>query len=118
MSTRSCVHFCYDKDKTAAIVYRHYDGDVLGKDLKEFLTEVQKNVEDNRFTDPSYLAAKFVVWQAKKYANENHYLNFLGVGIMLQDAGDIEYRYKVICNNLKGRALPKIICQHVSRIYK
>jgi len=116
MSTRACVHFCYDKDKTAAIVYRHYDGNLLGKDLKKFLTEVQKNVEDNRFTDPSYLAAKFVVWQAKEYANDAHYLNFLGIGIMLQDAGDIEYRYKVICNNLKGKALPKIICQKVSMV--
>lgn len=115
MSTRACVHFCYDKNKTEAIVYRHCDGykEGLGEDLKTFLKEVQQNVEDNRFTDPTYLAAKFVVWQAKQYASDKHYLDFLSIGIMLQDAGDIEYRYKVICNGTRGKALPKIICEKV-----
>jgi len=116
MSTRACVHFCQDeKSEADAIIYKHSDGypDGLGKDLKNFLKEVQKNVEDNRFNDAEYLAAKFVVWQAKQLSGDNHYLDFLSLGIAQKDHSDIEYRYKVICNRIKGKALPKIIVEKV-----
>ena len=116
MSTRACVHFCHDDKSTAAIIYRHSDGypDGLGEDLKIFLKEVKDNVEDNRFGDPNYLAAKFVVWQAKQYASDKHYLDFLSIGVMLRDAGDIEYRYKVICNKgWNSKQIPEIIIEKV-----
>ena len=113
MSTRATVHFCWDEKTTGAIVYRHCDGypDGLGKDLKTFLKEVKDNVQDTRFNDPHYLAAKFVVWQAGKYAKK-HPLDFLSIGIMLEDAGDIEYKYSVICDGSNNK-LPKIITEKI-----
>lgn len=120
MSTRATVHFLYEeKDNPLAIIYRHCDGypDGLGEDLKTFLEEVKNNVEDNRFSDPNYLAAKFVVWQANRYSNKSysgkkHYLNFLSIGVMIKDPGDIEYRYKIICNpKYFINGLPKIITE-------
>ena len=113
MSTRACVHFCDADKSTAAIIYRHSDGypDGLGEDLISFFKEVKDNVKDTRFDDPYYLAAKFVVWQAKQYASEDkHYLDFLSIGIMLQDACDINYRYRVICSN---KDMPEIIIEEV-----
>jgi len=101
MSTRATVHF-RKNNQTRAIVYRHYDGypEDLGRDLERFLSDVEAQVpEDTRFGDPSYLAAKFVVWQAKEYAkNSDRPLAFLGVGISMEDPGDIEYRYRLDCS--------------------
>lgn len=113
MSTRATVWFQHSKDsKPTAIVYRHPDGypEGLGLDLLEFVDEIRKNVPDTRFTDPSYLAAKWVVWDAKRYAVKYdltgtalipmpcHPLNFISVGIVMEDPGDIEFRYHVICD--------------------
>ena len=115
MSTRATVHF-ESGGCTEAIVYRHSDGypDGLGADLETFLTEIGENLKDTRFDDPSYLAAKWVVYDAMqgqpfaaKMYEQEHPLNFLGVGIVSEDPGDIEYRYIVRCNG--GR--PRIECQ-------
>lgn len=72
MSTRSTTHFCHDDGSTVAIVYRHSDGypGVAGADLFRFLNEVNDNVKDKRFSDPTYLAAKYVVWLAHEFNNE------------------------------------------------
>lgn len=98
MSTRATVHFQYD-GKTKAIVYRHRDGypNGLGKTLQRFFDDVSQ-LEDTRFNDPTYLAAKFVVWQAARYCRSDDLLNFLGIGIMLEDPGDIRYRYLLACD--------------------
>jgi hypothetical protein len=98
MSTRATVHFRY-MGKTEAIVYRHNDGypEGLGKDLQYFLEYINIRLKDNRFTDPTYLASKWVVWDSKKYAKDND-LDFLSVGVVMQDPGDINYRYYVDCN--------------------
>jgi hypothetical protein len=117
MSTRACVHFCRNEESEAdAIIYCHGDGypDGLGKDLQIFLKEVKENVKDNRFHDAEYLAAKFVVWQAKQNAEygNGHYLDFISLGIAKEDHGDIDYRYRVICNSVDGK-LPKIIVEKV-----
>lgn len=107
MSTRATVHFVRAEGyKPDAIIYRHSDGypSGLGRDLGKFLQEVKGNVRDNRFDDSSYLAAKFVVWQARQYTGDNsHFLDFLSIGILAEDPGDIEYRYVVVCTgeNLK-----------------
>lgn len=120
MSTRATIHFLQGGSaKPRAIVYRHGDGypepPGLGQDLQRFIAEPKANVSDTRFADASYLAAKWVVWDAKrqaeaghgldgtaawksKYYGEYHYLNFLSVGIMDADPGDIDYRYKVVCS--------------------
>lgn len=111
MSTRATIHF-QSNGKTEAIVYRHSDGYPEGvhgvpAGLKTFFKTVKAHTKDTRFDDACYLAAKFVVWQAEQ--NEGHYagpqgkesggrLDFLGVGICMEDPGDIEYRYKVACD--------------------
>lgn len=126
MSTRSTTHLGYG-DPTAgtfrptAIVYRHPDGypDGHGKDLLKFFDDVEKNCPDTRFGDASYLAAKLVVWLADMFAvdydnktntwNPTHPLNFISVGVVLEDPGDIEYRYLISCDNgygISGR--PKV----------
>jgi len=119
MSTRCTIHFHNgEAKKPEAIVYRHSDGYPGGEtgvlaDMQRFFGAVEEEAPgDTRFHDPSYLAAKFVVWQARE---NNRYsfthqsprtagvaapegsLAFLGVGVVMQDPGDIEYRYHVRC---------------------
>jgi hypothetical protein len=76
MSTRSTTHFIYtDSDtgkiETLAIVYRHSDGypKGAGRDLCQFLTRCKK-LQDSRLTDPSYLAARYVVFLAEMFASD------------------------------------------------
>lgn len=116
MSTRAVVNFydTYGKKKVLrAKVYRHSDGypDGLGNDLKEFLQYVNTHLKDTRFQDASYLASKWVVWDAIAYRDlmnradkywplvkDPSPLDFLGVGIVLKDPSDIEYIYDVVCD--------------------
>jgi hypothetical protein len=95
MGTPALIHF-QDNGKTEAIVYRHWDGDDLEEDLNAFLDEVEKQCADTRFDDPTYLAAKFVVWQAAQYTNDQP-LNFLGVGICIDEVFQTEYNWAVSC---------------------
>ncbi|MCP4899766.1 MAG: hypothetical protein GY906_22600 [bacterium] len=113
MSTRCTTHFKHGKT-LAAIIYRHTDGypNGAGADLLGFFDECAK-LKDSRLGDPTYLAAKYVVfladqfnwdWQyegdkAKKVRPESR-LDFLSVGVMMADPGDEEYRYEVDCDNL------------------
>jgi len=129
MSTRSTTHFYYaGQDKPKAIVYRHPDGypEGAGADLLKFIDEC-KALHDPRFGDPSYLAAKYVVFLAdifnyayslgpegygkKRPASR---LEFLSVGVVMEDPGDIEYRYVVTCDGLPHGSAPKIQCFRVS----
>jgi hypothetical protein len=127
MSTRATIHFKYIKDgPSMAIVYRHSDGypDGLGKDIDEFLEEVDAQTRDNRFSDPAYLAAKWIVYDAAQHArsaeqypdlyvgkgHKGGNLCFLGVGVVMEDPGNIKYRYTLVCaDNMK----PKVICEEV-----
>lgn len=74
MSTRANIHFM-DEYGTASIIYRHSDGypSGLGVDLHKFLDEAAK-LQDNRFDDPEYLAAKYLVWQAGEYVQREEYI--------------------------------------------
>jgi len=117
MSTRATVHFRKD-GHTAAIVYRHGDGypKGLGADLATFFQEVKRQTKDTRFSDPSYLAAKWVVYDALEYAGrrgseERIPLDFLSVGIVQQDPFDIDYRYLVEC--VSSSEEPKILVQQL-----
>lgn len=124
MSTRSTTHFKWTADSdSTAIVYRHPDGypEGHGKFLVEFLDDLAENVADTRFSDPSYLAAKLVVALAREFnvdyhfgddeleiTRKDHPLDFLSVGVVMEDPGDIEYRYEVICD-LGQRDRPLIL---------
>lgn len=120
MSTRSTTHFVYEgEEKPTAIIYRHSDGypEGAGRDILKFLDECEK-FEDSRFGDPSYLAARYVVFLASKFANKGYdadfnpipadpwSLEFTGVGVCGADPCDIEFRYVVIC----GRGRPVVQC--------
>lgn len=128
MSTRSTTWFVYGNEKRPeAIVYRHSDGypDGAGVDILRFLDECGK-LKDPRFGDPTYLAAKYVVFLAEmfntRYEPDNpkavdgyvpceSRLEFLSVGVMRQDPGDIEYRYVIDC---KSARRPVVKCYAVS----
>lgn len=99
MSTRATVHF-RRKGTTRAIVYRHCDGypEGLGADLKAFLEEPSS---DPRFDSPTFLAARFVVWQETRSPG-------YGIGLVLNDPHDIEYRYLVECD---GLGIPEVKVQ-------
>ena len=106
MGTQCTVHFHYaSRPEPDAIVYRHWDGypkevGMLG-DLQRFFDAVEEQTTDRRFGDPSYLAAKFIVWQANEYRAAGGILDFLSVGTTLVDPGDISYRYHVWCNGAR-----------------
>ena len=126
MSTRSTTHFVVGTN-LSAIVYRHSDGypEGAGRDINTFLSLCAK-LKDGRLDDPSYLAAKYVVYLADMFNNrlekqangEYGYtrnaskLDFLSVGVMQSDPCDIEYRYVIDCGNLvKGK--PTVTCYEV-----
>jgi hypothetical protein len=129
MSTRSTTHFV-DEGRTIAIVYRHSDGypSGAGRDINSFLKQC-KALPDGRLNDGCYLAAKYVVFLAsmfnnsfkrdevtrelKQVQNESK-LDFLSVGILLEDAGDIEYRYVIDCGKTGKNGLPEVKCFQVS----
>jgi len=130
MSTRSTTHFT-DEGRTVAIIYRHSDGypEGAGTDILRFLNECGK-LNDPRFTDPSYLAAKYVVFLAdmfnhsfqrnskgvlKEVRNKSK-LEFLSVGVLMEDPMDIEYRYVIDCGTLED-GKPKVTCYPVSCSY-
>lgn len=124
MSTRCSIHFTYpDSTEVQANVYRHSDGypDGVLPDLEQFFADVEAQTKDTRFSDPTYLAAKFVVWQAGKMAeigaryrfeggNDVRPLDFLSVGVQITDPGDIEYVYTVECG---GSGRPKVTYREV-----
>jgi hypothetical protein len=129
MSTRSTTHFI-SGEHTAAIIYRHSDGypEGHGKDLDRFFDDVEAQTSDRRYTDPSYLAAKLVVWLAREFAlsfdaergfvshADTRPLDFISVGIVDSDPADIEYRYTIDCGQLNdnGAGRPTVTCYEVN----
>lgn len=126
MSTRATTHF-QNSSRTVAIVYRHPDGypKGLGQDLRDFFQEVKDNTKDTRFGDASYLAARWVVRDSQRYAHTlkfenntweyeiNYPLDFLSVGLLMEDPGDIEYRYIVDCDHQDQNGLPLLYVEGV-----
>lgn len=109
MSTRSSTHF-HDADGTlAAIVFRHTDGypSGAGKDLQRFIAKC-KALPDGRLNDATMLAARYVVFLAGEFDGSPDNLGFLSVRVMMEDSGDIEYRYHVYCNGV-----PRVTVQEV-----
>lgn len=130
MSTRSTTHFLDSElsKKPTAIIYRHSDGypEGAGADLLAFVERCAL-LPDSRFTDASYLAAKYVVYLAEMFAvNYNHNipgsdptpkaerLDFLSVGVCNADPGDIEYCYHVICDGSGANHRPQVKCFKVN----
>lgn len=128
MSTRSTTHFTY-KGVVQAIIYRHTDGypSGAGADIDRFFAAVEEQTKDTRFTDPNYLAAKYVVFLANEFAwtykpdpqangwtqVKSNQLDFLSVGVVMEDPGDIEYRYIIDCGNLTEDGRPSVTCHEM-----
>ncbi len=127
MSTRCTINFGY-LGRVIAKVYQHSDGypesenGILCK-LQRFFRAVEADTNDCRFNDPSYLAAKFVVWatQADRaeqaqwrreskltQAGKDGPLNFLGYGVCMEDPGDIDYTYYVECGSVPALKYPAV----------
>jgi hypothetical protein len=135
MSTRSTTHFIDSEfsTKPIAIVYRHSDGypSGAGRDIILFL-RLCKALPDSRLNDPSYLAAKYVVFLAdmfnsllkrndvtgeyERVPNKSR-LDFLSIGIVESDPGDIEYRYVIDCGKLIA-GKPTVTCFEVGETEK
>lgn len=119
MSTRSTTHFTYGEgSEPVAIVYRHSDGypSGAGIDIKKFLKQCSR-LNDSRFDDPSYLAAKYVVFLADMFREPESMLEFLSVGVVREDPPDIEYRYVVNCGSLDpANGFPRLTGYSVSFI--
>ena len=118
MSTRCIINFGVGSSIDAK-VYRHSDGypDGILPDLKKFFKDVMAQTKDTWFDDPSYLAAKFVVWQASLYAQKlddkfqyvpAEMLDFTGVGICQENPGDIDYEYFVDCGHMDAKGRPTV----------
>ena len=131
MSTRSTTHFGYglgEKWMTRAIIRIQGDGypEGVGTDIYRFLAEVKATLSDTRLDDPTSLAAKYVVWLARKFAVDDDCvdgkiietpsaspLDFLSVGVMVKDPTDIVFRYHVNCKNIGEDGFPEVTCIHV-----
>lgn len=113
MSTPCIINFAHGKDIFAKI-YRHWDGypDTVKADLQKFFFDVENQTEDTRFNDASYLAAKFVVWQAGQYNDSSKNLDFLGIGIVMEDNG-IDLIYTVDCGKMTKNHRPTVSHNHV-----
>jgi hypothetical protein len=117
MSTRSNIHFLGYNGKPEANVYRHSDGypSAMVPDLYRFFDDVKEQTKDTRFNDATYLAAKFVVWQANEcMRGGGGFLNFSGVGVVLEDAGDGMYIWEVNCLEHDADGLPIVTGRSVN----
>lgn len=112
MSTRCVIEFT-EGDDVVACIYRHSDGYPDGPhgvpdSLERFFAAVEEQCGgDNRYDDPCYLAARFVVWQAAQWSRGGP-LNFLSLGITpsADSHGDLAWVYRVDCD--RGDARPKV----------
>lgn len=132
MSTRSTTHF-RSGGVTQAIVYKHPDGypSAMRPCFDDFFATLEAHTDDHRYDHPAYLAAKWVTFLAHYYTFEtgkrtdwaawketagtdpwpSTWLNFLSVGVVLADPGDIEYRYLVECDQQDESGRPVVRCE-------
>ncbi len=106
------VNFHYgDKTDIDAKVYKHHDNYPGGTDvaLQKFFEEVEKTTKDTRFSDPEYLAARFICWALDKR------LDTLGIGVAMHDHDDIEYLWFVDCKNHDDKGRPLVTYKKVRR---
>ena len=122
MATRGLYKFYDDVERfnnkqTTAVIYRHWDNylEEGGMDLLEFLTTLRDSNFDNRFTDSSYLASKFVVYLAREFADDwnNKPLDFISVGILPNNVDSWEeYTYHIYNEKIGEGVKIKAIRKH------
>lgn len=115
------------KPDCTAIIYRHSDGypEAAGCDIIDFLLRCKK-FKDSRLEDHSFLAARYVVFLGELFAYDykevkgeykkiksKDRLNFISVGVMPVDPGNIAYRYTVDSGKILDSGLPEVKCYKV-----
>jgi hypothetical protein len=120
MSTRCVINFTEERaaqQQVVARIYRHSDGYPDGgggvpADLERFFAAVESQTKDTRFRDPSYLAAKYIVWQGGEWVRAGGPLDFLSVGVLGTEPkdvpDDVEYIYTVDCSHLTPTGHPTV----------
>jgi len=109
MSTRCQISFEQDGIRHA-LIYKHSDGYPdseygMFSCLNIFFKAVSSSTRDTRFSDPEYLATKFVVFLM------DGQIDCLGVGISIYEHSDIEYLYTVKCSE-SGQ--PSVSCKYMN----
>ncbi len=102
--TRTIVQFT-SENKVEAQIYVHNGGEPtsMASLLSEFFSAASL-VYDRRFDDPTYLAAKFVVWFATEKSHcGGSPLNFVGIGVYMTIPEDVRYVYKLDCDSDRKR---------------
>ena len=119
MKNTALVQFKF-KNKTIAQAFHWRDGEpkIIGDKLMEFLVRVEKvcHRDKYRFSSPTILAARYVLWCARRsdYANP---LQYDGVGIVSEESAYFpNYIYEVHCDRI-GSLLrfPDVRCFRVSQ---
>lgn len=99
MGARAVIRFRCG-DYVAGAVYLHWYGrpSEVHANMADFFGAVESQCDsDTRFDDPSYLAAKFVVWFSAKMARDPaRPLRFLSIGLAPPDSTD-SWTYDVEC---------------------
>lgn len=131
MSTHATFRFVDEQGNTYATIYRHSDGylECGGRDIFRFFDAVREQTGDTRFSDPSYLAAKYVVFLADNFACKYEWdengemrqtktqpLDFASVGLLGDgvDCGE-EFRYTIHCtNSWDDTGDPRVTFQHIT----
>lgn len=98
--------------QTAATIYKHYDGYPQG--IVELLDggfkAIASQTADTRATDPTYFAAKLLVYIAGTCGKDvGNPLNFLGVGITApgEEHGQ-DYEYFLDCQDIEIDGFPRL----------
>ena len=77
-------------DIPLASVYHHTGGEFVGEveaTMSAFI-DALRDLPDSRWSDPSYLAAKYVVWAAWEAQRGEDRLDFLSVGVTTPEIGE------------------------------
>jgi hypothetical protein len=129
MGTRCSINFYnHGSDEPDAIIFRHWDGypSAAGQSIVDFFDAIDvQAADDRRYNDATILASRFVVHLAREFARgprdpdngdweyvshaDERPLDFLSVRVMREEAGDIEFRYRVQCGSNEGlsRLVPR-----------
>lgn len=120
MGTSCNTVFTYPDGEPTAVVYRHWDGypEGAGKDLGIFLDRCA-DMKDGRLYDPAYLAARYVVYLADIFReDEDNPLNFLSVGIVPDaEAYHPSFVYTVTCDEDETEVVGRNMAGEVVMVY-
>jgi hypothetical protein len=129
MSTHATFRFVDSEGTCYATIYRHSDGylEQGGRDIFRFFDAVREQTDDMRFSDPSYLSAKYVVFLAEMFAytydlqedgwtkTKNQPLDFLSVGLIPEGMNCGEsYRYTIHASHWGGDDDPEVTYQYMT----